>query len=132
MNPQLVREVMEALDATPERIRQLTTLPFPKAVESLNIIKEEAKKRYKKLAFEWHPDRNPSDPIAEERFKTLGAVMADLNKLQFRPPPPVVQYVHFPAVSPFGSSVSFTYSPTSATTTSVGYNAVRVAFIRVV
>lgn len=134
MDPQLVREIMVALDATPERIQKLCSLPYPKAVEGLVIVKAEAHKKYKKLAFEWHPDRNPDDPKAEARFKALGAVLADLDKLQLRPPAstPIVHYIHFPAATPFGSSVSFSYSPTSATTTSTGYQAVRVAFIRVV
>mgnify|MGYP001172864004 CR=1 FL=1 len=131
MDPQLVREVMVALDATPERIQQLCRIPYPQAVEGLKTIKAEAHKKYKKLAFEWHPDRNPGDTKAEARFKILGAVLADLDKLQLRPPAPVVQYIHFPAVSPFGSSVSFT-STSASTTSTMGYNAVRVAFIRVI
>jgi len=32
---------------------------------------EEIKKAYKKSALKWHPDRNPDNPIAEEKFKTL-------------------------------------------------------------
>jgi len=32
---------------------------------------DEVKKAYRKLARRWHPDRNPDDPAAEERFKEI-------------------------------------------------------------
>ena len=34
---------------------------------------EEIKRAYRKLARDYHPDRNPGDPKAEERFKEIGA-----------------------------------------------------------
>lgn len=43
----------------------------------------ELKKIYRKLALECHPDRNPDDPTAEERFKEISeayAVLADPDK----------------------------------------------------
>ena len=38
---------------------------------------EEIKRAYRKLAREYHPDRNPDDPAAEERFKEIGAAYDD-------------------------------------------------------
>ena len=128
MDRQLILDAMTALNASPQRIQLLRTMPFQQAVNALEAIKIEAHKLYKKMAFEWHPDRNPDDPSAEDRFKALGLVLADLEKLSVRSPPrPVryVQYVYFPSVSPFGSSVTYTTTSTSPTST------VNVAWVKV-
>src|SRR6266567_1039930 len=46
---------------------------------------EELKKAYRKLAMQYHPDRNQGDPSAEERFKEIGeaySVLSDSDKRQ--------------------------------------------------
>ena len=48
-----------------------------------NAAEEEIKRAYRKLAVQFHPDKNPDDPHAEEKFKELGEaydVLMDPNK----------------------------------------------------
>lgn len=50
---------------------------------SRSATQEEVKKAYRKLAVKFHPDKNPGDPTAEEKFKELGEaydVLMDANK----------------------------------------------------
>ena len=50
---------------------------------SREASQEEIKKAYRRLALKYHPDRNPGDKEAEERFKEINeayAVLSDPKK----------------------------------------------------
>ena len=53
--------------------------------------KDELKKAYRKLAMKYHPDRNPDDQAASEKFKELSEAYEILSDDQKRQ---AVSYTH--------------------------------------
>lgn len=50
---------------------------------SPDATEEEIRRAYRRLALQWHPDRNPGNPNAEERFKEISeayAVLVDARR----------------------------------------------------
>src|SRR3954466_5892495 len=60
-----------------------TTDPYKALGVDKKASDEDIKKAYRKLAREYHPDRNPDDPAAEERFKEIQqaySILSDPDK----------------------------------------------------
>ena len=123
-------ELALEMGATPQRLQHIQQAPtLEEARNRLMALKVEAKAAFKRLAFRFHPDRNPGNLEAEENFKRCGEVLTAIEKLEVKAPQPQIQVVavHFHRAGPniYGEA----YASTTQTSTSA-YDARHVAFIR--
>src|SRR5262245_26982033 len=70
-----------------------------------NASEADVKKAYRKLARQYHPDRNPGDKTAEAKFKEVQEAYSILGDKQKR-----TQYDTFGQAGPFPGGVPFDFS----------------------
>ena len=73
-----------------------------------NASEEEIKKAYRKLALKYHPDRNPGDKQAEERFKEVSEAYQVLSDPQKRAQYDQFGHAAFGEGGPFAGGFDFT------------------------
>ena len=74
---------------------------------SHNATEEEVKKAYRKLALQYHPDRNPGNKQAEEKFKDVSEAYQVLSDPQKRAQYNQFGHAAFGDGGPFGGGFDF-------------------------
>ena len=74
------------LGITETELKDLSKLSFREAEALLQKLKLRAKKNYKRLAFELHPDRNGDDPEKTALYCLVTRVQQEFDKKEARPP----------------------------------------------
>jgi hypothetical protein len=135
VDQQKLAEALRALGVMPHSLDAIRRAPFSDAQRLMQELKDQAKKAYRKLSLELHPDRTGNDPEKTAQFTFLGNVLADIQKLEVRPPAPVMPRVQFQVQVPFGARPGVTTAgnvprTTNANTTTTGPQPIYVVFMR--
>jgi len=104
-------EALSALGLQQADFERLCRLPFDRAVKQLQELQLRARKSFRRLALELHPDRTGGNEEKTRRFLTIKAVYEEVSQLK-------VQQIQ-PVVLPPAFHVQFRggYRPFASTTT---------------
>jgi len=69
-------------------VEQIRRAPFFQAQALLDALKINARRAYKRLALELHPDRTGGDQTKADLFVLVGRVLEEIEKTRVLPPPP--------------------------------------------
>lgn len=102
-----IQSAIAHLGVNPQDFQRVGALPTYEArCEALAVLKADIRKRFKRAALALHPDRTGDDPDKTEQFKTLASFVAQVEKLQVRPPARPTQFLNF-STSSSTSTVGF-------------------------
>ena len=87
IDPAKVQAILRDLGVSPVELEALRQCSLEEGRRKLDELKERVRKNYKRLAFELHPDRTGNDSEKTEKFKLLGAIRDDFEKLQLNAQP---------------------------------------------
>jgi len=94
----IFQTALAELGILPQDIAVVRSVPFPQAQVHLQGLKVKAKKAYKMLALDLHPDRTGGDPVKAEKFQLLTEVLDTFERFKIEPPAPIVARVFFPPI----------------------------------
>ena len=92
--PQDAQRALVALGVTPRDLDAVRQAPIVRAGPLLQGLKANARRQYKRLALELHPDRTQGDEAKTEFFKLLGLVLAEFLKVSVKAAPPQRPAIH--------------------------------------
>ena len=88
LDPVRLAGALQELGITPAALHAIRSARPDQAKAMLEELKQVAKSRYRKLAFELHPDRNNGDPEKTAKFAFLSQVIKQVESMEVRPAPP--------------------------------------------
>lgn len=82
-----IREVMDRFGIT-----QSDILYAQNSYKTLSALKARAKKAYRRLALEWHPDRAKDDPIKTKLFQLATHVVKEIEAMEVNSKPRQIRW----------------------------------------
>jgi hypothetical protein len=80
----MVQQAFADLGVHPHDVEALSSLPYEEARQRLVLLKDLARKNFRRMALELHPDRTGNDPEKTARFKLLSVIRDDLERVEVR------------------------------------------------